>query len=274
MNETGFVETHGEGELKAVENKEAEQNIEKQEELPELSDIEQKAYDQGWRPKDDFEGPEGNWKSANQYVSDGEWLGKIKDLNQKMDAQARDFDDRLENVNKLNDARRDAEITALKKTQREAVEVADSAAYDDAQSKIEDLEKQADVAPVVPGKDPDIAAWESKNTWINEAGNEKAVVANGIWSTYTTQNPAATVQQALAHVDERIDKLYPSSTPNPRRDAPNTSENSTRKPQNKNKDLTMGDLTQSEQSEWNQHGQMMFKTEKAFLKAVKDARKK
>lgn len=271
MNETGFVDAHGaEGEAGELAGNEAES----QEAQPELSEIEQKAYDQGWRPRDDFEGPEGNWKSANQYVSDGEWLGKIKDLNQKIDAQARDFDDRLENVNKLNEARRGGEISALRKAQRDAVEMADSDAYDSAQSQIEDLEKQSNVPPGQPQKDPDIAEWEANNSWINEPGNEKASVANGIWSAFTSQNPAATAKQALAHVDERIGKMYPSSTSNPRREAPNTSENLTRKPQNRNRDLSMGDLTQTEQAEWSQHGRMMFKTEKAFLKAVKDARKK
>jgi len=270
------VEAHseeGEPEDKQLERQEVEDNP--TEDLPELSEIEQKAYDQGWRPKEDFEGPEGNWKSANQYVSDGEWLGKIKDLNQKVDAQQKSFDERLENANKLNEARRQTELSELKKAQREAVEMADGEAYDNAQTKIDTLEKKPEVQPADPGKDPDIAAWEADNPWINEAGNEKAPVANGIWSAYTTQNPNASVQQALAHVDTRMSELYPAAQPkNLHREAPNTSENSARKPRSKNKDLTMGDLTPSEQSEWNQHGQMMFKTEKAFLIAVKDARKK
>ena len=85
-----------------------------------LNDVEQKAYDQGWRPQEDFDGPEDNWKTAKEYVKDGEWLGKIRDLNQKIDNQQKDFDSRLENTNKLNEARRQSEISDLKSKQREA----------------------------------------------------------------------------------------------------------------------------------------------------------
>lgn len=243
-------------------------------EAPQLSEMEQKAYDQGWRPEEDFAG-KGDWKTAKEFVKDGEWLGKIKELNQRIDGQQKDFNERLENTNKLNEARRESEIRELRTQQRNAVDMGDTDSYDDSQRKIDDLEKQvAEPAPAAPQKDPAITAWEAENPWINEPGNEKAGVAQGIWTNFANQNPAATTQQALAYVTERIDNLYPSNPGNPRRAAPNTTENARKSSQRKGKDLTMGDLTPSEQGEWNQYGKMMFKTEKAFLKAVSDSRKK
>lgn len=285
MNEADFIDANtgndddDGGELETVNNElvqtDGNQDLGGDEpEVVQLSEMEQKAYDQGWRPEEDFAG-KGDWKTAKEFVKDGEWLGKIKELNQRFDSQQKDFNERLENTNKLNEVRRESEIKELRMQQRNAVDMGDTDSYDDSQRKIDDLEKQVvEPATAAPEKDPAITAWEAENPWINEHGNEKAGVAQGIWTSFANQNPAATTQQALAHVTERISHLYPSNLGNPRRAAPNTTENTGKKPQRKNKDLSMGDLTPSEQGEWNQYGKMMFKTEKAFLKAVSDSRKK
>lgn len=239
-----------------------------------LSPIEQKAYDQGWRPQEDFSGDKDSWKTAREYVQYGEIMSLTKQNKKDNENLRRDFDERLENTNKLNEARRKSDIADLKKQQRDAVEMADSEAYDSTQKKIDDLEAQTEVTQSVPGKDPAITEWESNNAWINDPNDERAAVAQGIFTNYTAQNKGATIEQALAHVDGKINKFYPSDNTNARRDAPNTTENVTRKPARRNKELTMNDLTSSEKQEYNMYGKSMFKTDKAFLKAVKDARVK
>ncbi len=240
----------------------------------ELSPMEQKAHDQGWRPQDDFEGPKDHWKTAKEYIKDGEWLAKIKDLKQDLDRVKIDADERVSNNNKLNEARRKSEISKLKTQQREAAEDADVDAYDKAQREIEVLENEFVEAPVVPQKDPSITEWEANNAWINDVNDERSTVAQGIFNNYANQNKNATPAQALEHLDKRIKELYPTKNENPRREQPNTNETPRKSAQRKNRDLTMSDLTPTEQGEWNMYGQTMFKTEKAFLKAVKDARVK
>jgi len=239
-----------------------------------LNGTEQKAYDQGWRPKEDFEGPEDNWKSAKEYVRDGEFLATIKDLHQKVDSQKVDFDQRLENSNKLHEARKAREISDLKAQQRDAVMTSDTESYDDAQKQIEKLEE----APVEVKKsqtvDPVISEWESKNAWINDLTDERTPVAQGIWNQYIAKNPTASNAQAIAHIDERMGKLYPTNNSNPRRNQQNTNETPAKRGKKSSKSLTMGDLTQDEKSEWAMFGQSMFKDESAFLSAVKDARVK
>lgn len=264
MNEDEFIGEHAQGD--------AEPAAIEQEEGPKLTATEQTAYDQGWRPEEDFEGKEGNWKTAKEYINHGEFIGQINDLKRQVNAQKTDFDERLDNTNKLNEARRKSEINDLKKAQREAVEMGDTDAYDKSQDKIDNLEKQPEAAPATPGKDPAIAAWEAKNAWIDDPTDEKASIAQGIFSNYSNKNPNCTAQQALDHVDARLGKLYPTN--NPRRDQPDANETPTRKSRQKGRELSMNDLTQDEQSEWNKYGSMMFKDQKSFLKAVADTRKK
>jgi hypothetical protein len=267
MNEAEFIEENTEEGTAPEVAEVAEQ------EAPQLNETEQTAYDQGWRPEEEFEGKEGNWKTAKEYIKDGEFIGKINDLNRRMDAQKSEFDERLENTNKLNEKRRAEEVAELKRSQREAVNNADEELYDKAQAKLDSLEAdKANETASAPGKDPAITAWEAKNAWINDPNDEKAAIAQGIWNNYANQNPNCTAQQALEHVDARLGKLYPVN--NPRRDQPDSNETPVRKPRQNNKDLTMNDLTPAEQNEWNQFGSSIFKDQKSFLKAVKDTRVK
>lgn len=258
-----------------------EQNIDQgQEQEPELelSPTEQKAYDQGWRPQEDFSGPEENWKTAKEYVKDGEWLKQIKDLNQKFDTQQQEFDTRLENTNKLNAERNKSEIAKLKKQQRESVDNADTEAFDNAQAEIESLEAEALDTVVKPkeaeAKDPAVAAWENKNPWILDTSDDRTVVAQSFFNSFLQQNPTATVDQALSHVDSKIVALYPQNNNNLRREQPNSTETPRRTSARRNKDLTMGDLTANEKQDYQMFGHTMFKSEKEFLTAVKDARAK
>lgn len=245
-----------------------------EQEEAQLSPVEQKAYDQGWRPEDDFNGDPDNWKTAKEFIRDGEWLAQIKSLKQDQERQKQEFDERLANSNKLHEARKAQELAALKKQQREAVSMADQDAYDDAQTQIDELEKQPQPdAPESQSKDPVIAAWEDKNPWIMDSSSEKAQITNSLFNSYLTQNQGATMQQAIDHIDSRLAVLYPTDNTNPRRNQPNSTETGGRKPRRQGRELTMGDLTQAEQQEWAMYGRSMFGDEKKFLKAVTDARK-
>jgi len=238
-----------------------------------LSDTEQKAFDQGWRPKDDFEGPEDNWKSAKEYVRDGKFLETIKGLQEQIDSQKTDFDQRLNNTNKLHEARRLKEISDLEDEMLNAVRTSDTDAYKDAKDKKTELEgEDSEETTTAAPTDPDVAAWELKNPWINDKADERTPVAQGIWNQFINKNPAASNAQALAHVDERMGKLYAVNNDNPRRNQQNTNETPAKRGKRGSKALTMGDLTQSEKNDWAQFGQAMFKTEAAYLKAVKDTR--
>jgi hypothetical protein len=266
MNEAEFIDEHAADVAPEVEQEDAAEESN-------LSATDQTAFDQGWRPKEEFKGDPDNWKTSKEYIKDGEFISKIADLNRRMDSQKADFDERLENTNKLNEARRKSEIEDLKAKQREAINMADEDAYDRAQKKIDTLEdSKADTDDQPQAKDPAITEWEAKNDWINNPNDEKTAIAQSIFNNYVGKNQGHTAKQALDHVDARLANLYPVS--NPRRDQPDSTESGTKRPKQKNRDLSMDDLTQDEKQEWNQYGQLMFKDQKSFLKAVSDTRKK
>jgi len=244
----------------------------------ELTAIEQKAFDQGWRPQEEFNGAEENWKTPKEFIRDGEWLAKLREKDQRLDRIEKDFNDRLENTNKLHEARRQADIKKLKAQQREAVDGQDTEAFDHAQTQIDELEGQevkttTTTTTTETDKDPAIAAWEEKNPWFNDMSDERGGVAVGIYNTFANQNKTASSAQVLAHVDARMDKLYPTNTENPRRNQPNTTENNTRRSSRQSKGLSMSDLTAEEKQDYALFGSQMF-TEAEFLKTVADTRAK
>ena len=256
--------------LAALANADDQEVIVKEVEL-QLSDTEQKAFDQGWRPQADFEGPEDNWKTAKEYVRDGEFLATIRDLNKKVDSQKADFDQRLDNSNKLHEARKNKEIKDLIAQQRDAVRTSDTEAYDEAQEQINELNKTVIEDKPVTNDRPVVNEWLAKNTWINDKSSDKADFANDTWNGYVTRNPNSSDVEALAHVESQLTKFYPANNDNPRRNQQNSNETPAKRGKRGSKALTMGDLTQDEQKEWSQFGSM-FKNEGDFLKAVKDAR--
>lgn len=245
---------------------------EQQEEQPDLSPAEQKAWDDGWRPEDQFGGNPENWKTAGEYNLYGEMQTQVRDAKAETRRAQNDMDSRIADLNKLHSAQQEAAINDLKAQQRVAVEEADTAKYDQLQARIENT---AVAEPIAPQVDPTIADWNNANAWIND-GSDKALQAQSFYQI-AANKPGATAQSALAYVDEQIGKLYPEQqTPiNPRREMPSMAEQSKqpRQRQRAGKELTMNDLTSQEAREYELFGKEMFNDEKQFLKAVADARK-
>jgi hypothetical protein len=266
-------------EMQEAENM-IEQAIQKQEdkttsEAPELTAVEKEAIESGWKPKDAYieEGgdPE-KWSPAREFVKYGKLQQAMKDQAAKFDRKAKEFDERLENVNKLHKSQLKAAIEEQKRIMRTAASEADVQTYDDAQKQIEHLEGQMEETSQ-PQKDPSIVEWESNNPWINDLEDPRAMAAQGAWNNYVAQNPNATVQQALDHVDRMVAKISPST--NPLRDAPPVTETAGKSTQrSKSRNLSMNDLTQDERFMWAQTGASMWGgDETKFLKACADARK-
>ena len=259
----------------AVEEGETVDQQEQHEEVveqPELNPTEQKAWDQGWRPEEDFEGNPDNWKTAKEYNMYGEFQGQLRDEKNRQQRKEQEFEDSIANLNKLHDKRQEAAVSALKVQQRQAVDEADTERYDQLQTEIDGHEAVTETA--APAKDPVIKAWEKENPWINNVTDEKTLQAQAFFNVAAGRS-GATAQSSLDYVDEQIAKLYPEQT-NARRDMATQTEQpskpAARATSRRTRDLTMNDLTRDEAEEHKQFGNM-FASDKDFLKAVQDARK-
>jgi hypothetical protein len=258
---------------------EVEQQEEQEQEAPrEYSAIEKEAMDMGgWKPKEDFIADGGDadrWSSAHEFVKYGKLQASVREQKQSFDRKAKEFDERLENVNKIHQATLETKIAEVRTQMRTAASEADIEGFDSAQKQLEHLEgqRQAPVA-TTPGKDPSIQAWEDKNSWINDPEDPRALTAQGAWNNFYATNPHATADQALNHVDKMVAKISPPT--NPLRDAAATTETTARPAARvKSRALTMSDLNQDERDMWRHTGASMWGGDEAkYLKACTDARK-
>jgi hypothetical protein len=270
MSEEQMAEALGAGNEELPDN--VEQLIDDQQEgQADLSPAEQKAWDDGWRPEDQFEGNPENWKTAGEYNLYGEMQTQVRDAKAETRRAQQDMDSRIASLNKLHSAQQEAAINDLKAQQRQAVEEADTVKYDQLQTQIENTVVET---PVTPQVDQSITEWNAKNQWIDD-GSDKAAQAQAFFNIAATK-PGATTQSALAYVDDQISKLYPEQqNKNPRRESATMTEQSLqpRQRQRAGKELSMNDLTAQESREYELFGKSMFKDEKQFLKSVADARK-
>lgn len=256
----------------------ADEQVEEQEDdLSDLSPAEQKAWADGWRPEDQFEGNKANWKTAGEYNLYGEMQVQIRDAKSEARRVAADADARIANLNRLHQAQQESTIAELRRQQRDAVSDMDTEKYDQLQDKIDKTQAAVVQQPQQQGKLPQIEEWERNNAWSADANDDRTRQANSFYAI-AIQKPGATIESCLEYVDNNLAKLYPElskAKSNPRREIQTmTEQSSTPRPRNRGgKELSMSDLTQSERSDWEKFGKMMFNDEKQYLKSVSDARK-
>jgi hypothetical protein len=273
MGEENLAEQMNDEQLPEGVDQQLEESHE--EEQLNLSPVEQRAYDDGWRPEDQFEGNPDNWKTAGEYNLYGEMQTQVRDAKAETRRAQDDMDSRIASLNKLHAAQQTAAINDLKAKQRQAVEEADTALYDQLQTQIENTVVEP-VQSAQPAKAPEITAWEAKNSWINDPTDDRTVQAQMFYGQASAK-AGATYESVFKFVDDQLAKLYPEqqSQTNPRRESATMTEQSRqpRQRQRNNKELSMSDLTSQEAREYEMFGKEMFKDEKQFLKSVQDARK-
>lgn len=259
------------------EQPEEEQPQEEQpqeEQAPQLSKHEEKAAASGWTDQETWTA-NGNdaddWKSAKEFNRDGDYISKIRDLEQQSIAQekryADDMDRRLAGVKKIHDA----QLAMLKSKRDEAVENADKAAVDEVQGQIDDLNKATAPAPAVT-HNPEIDtlnAWNTSNPWVT-ASTPKAAFAKSEFVKFNTGG--MNVADSIREMERSIKHEFPDAPAvNERRNMQNRSESPRRTTSKTPKKLSMSDATADEKK-------IRFafadgkEGDEAFLQAVLDSR--
>jgi hypothetical protein len=102
---------------------------------PQASEVEEIAREMGWAPEADWKGPREAWKTAKEFIRHGTVIQR--ELKSRNDAQLRDFESRLERMDRSNRqalANQRAQIESqYEARKRDAVRNMDEQAYDAAQ---------------------------------------------------------------------------------------------------------------------------------------------
>lgn len=141
---------------------EAEQQAE-----PDPYEADARAY--GWKPKEEWTGPEGGWVDAEKFVqrtlpSYAKGLEqKLSDANERLQRMERVTNTALERQKALHQA----EIERLKTQERQARDELDFDAYDSIQKRRQELEQASAPEPKQAQQPEELNAWVSANPWFN-----------------------------------------------------------------------------------------------------------
>jgi len=183
-------------------------------------DVDTEAREQGWKPEAEWKGdpPSGGFKSAEQFVKDGEHIpgilkSKISSLEERVDAltqtnaEFKQFTDKQIDAEKKKTAELIGELESVK---AQAITDGDGLAVVKAEKDIKSLE----TSPEVPVENPMGDKWGEANPWYN-SNKRLTGYADGIFQQIIDEG--YTGKAYFNELTRRVKEEFPEEFENPAR---------------------------------------------------------
>lgn len=220
-------------ELKPVEGetKPEEQVVE-----PQYSEVQLKAIDQGWIPKDQFDGDPEEFIDAAEFVRRGELFKKIESQSKELKAVRKALEALGQHHSKVKEIEYERALKSLKESRKQALtdgEVERALALEDKIDEVKAekdrmVEEAAAAAQVDDTEDvynPLMQSWVERNTWYEDDDVMRAT-ADGLG--FKLHKEGHSPEEVLALVEKKIRKEFAHKFTNPARNKPSAVEPSTR----------------------------------------------
>lgn len=183
----------------------------------------------GWRPKDEFSGPDDKWVDAEAFLKAREEnLGIAKQDNKRLSEVNRDLTKKLrrmetmiEQIKGFEQRAYERALNDLKAQQRAAVETGDTDAFERIDGELDELRKSAATEEKKPVQDVDtqemFAEWLADNDWyikdeVKRTYAEVQVNKLGPMQDYA-DGPEAYLQEIAERVNKRFAAKEEAKTP-------------------------------------------------------------
>ncbi len=241
-------------------------------EAPQLTAIEQQAAAEGWRPKEEWTGEPDDWKDAKSFVRDGEFFKKIEEVKRENKNLRKTVTTLKSHYERVRETEYNRALLSLKEQKKEALREGDADRVVDIDDRIDATKAELEIARRTeaeiqdePAPHPEFQAWVNRNKWY-ESNQEVREFADQAGVAFKKTHMAATPQQVLAYVEERVAKGYPELFKNPKRNAPNAVEGGTGP--RKNRDTF--ELTDMERQIMNKLVRSKTLTEEQYINDLKE----
>ena len=190
-----------------------------------VSSIEDRAREQGWRPKEEFDGEPSKWVSAETFVAKGELIDRIESLGKKLKDSEKTIKMLSEHHAKVKDSEFKRAVEFLKSQKKLAYESGDVDKIIELDDKIAEVrdtqkaQKQQEAVNETPEVHPAFQSWVSENKWY-EKNTEMRADADAFGEAYARNNPDKTPADVLEYVAKKIRKAYAEEFQNPNRNRP------------------------------------------------------
>lgn len=196
----------------------------------EYTPTEQTALEQGWVPKDEFQGDEHKWVEAGEFIRRGELFKKIEDQNRQLKQVRLALDGFKSHYTKVKETEYQRALSTLKQEFKLANREGDFEKADRLETQIESVEQEAAeirataIQPQQAEANPEFVSWVAKNDWYHSQAHMKAYADQvGIKYAQLGMEP----REVLQKVDQEVRKEFPNKFTNPNRDKPGAVESST-----------------------------------------------
>jgi len=195
---------------------------------PKPPPYESEAREQGWRPKDEWEGDPDKWRTAKEFTERGELFGKIDHMGKELKETRKALKMLQEHHTKVKETEYNRAIEELKGLQKQHLSDGDADKYLETTELLQDLrtEQKAraivqETAPVVI--DPRFAAWTEKNTWYSKDVKMRDY-ADMVGGDYAKKNPGMDPEDVLVYVTSEVKERFKDRFVNPNRSKPSSVE--------------------------------------------------
>ena len=191
---------------------------------PQHTEVELKAMESGWVPKEEYSGEEHKWVDAGEFLRRGELFRKIEDQSK----QLKDVRNALNEMKKLHSQVREVEykraLDALKAQKKAALEEGDADAViaaderiDLVKEQVKQLQNEPEAVQQSGTEHPEFVAWTEQNSWYKTSTPMKAFAdALGEELARAGNSPS----EVLRKVAIEVRKEFPHKFRNPNQDKP------------------------------------------------------
>lgn len=228
-------------ELKKVEEEiKLEGTEEKPEQPPEPSPAETEARKLGWKPEDEYEGEEGKWISAEEFVSRAPLYEKNRKLTKKLKEIESTVEHLKKHYSKTEEAAYQRALSTLKEEKIRALDDGDHKAVADIDDKILDLKKEPLREKQENKTTAEFDEWVSKNEWYKK-DEDMRDYADAVGRRYARDNDNPDAEEVYRYAEQKVMERFPEKFRNPNRAKPSSVEGGS-KSQPKSKRPSWSDL--------------------------------
>jgi type II secretory pathway component PulM len=187
---------------------------------PQYTEVEQRALEMGWRPKEEFDGSEDDFIDAKEFVRRKPLFDKIEHQSKELKTFRKTLEAFKQHYTAVEKAAVAKAYEQLKSARQEAISNSDGDKFEQIDAEIKQVEKQAraiqemEVAPAQeePQVHPEFAAWVNKNSWYNSVSYMRKY-ADEVGVQLAQQGVPR--EEVLKKVAEAVKKEFPTKFVNP-----------------------------------------------------------
>lgn len=193
---------------------------------------EAEAREQGWRPKEEFDGDENKWRPAKEFVERGELFGKIDGLGKELKETRKALKMLQEHHSKVKETEFNRAVNELKVQQKKHLEEGNSDEYLKTTELLTDLKAEQKAREVIGQQqaaqaqnqvDPRFTSWQEKNGWYAK-DQEMRQFADTLGLGYAQANPGVDPDIVLEYVSKQVKQAFKDKFENPNRTKPSAVE--------------------------------------------------